>query len=200
MSDQTQTQATESESVDNTDTTPHEWIPPTREEWEGQLAKTKRANGEAASRKRWLLNLGYDPKTGQKIADGVESDDDETEASEAKPAVQPAQVDAGAIEKAVAAKTEAIFVALAEAGVGPKSLTRVSKMIDKTGITIGENGIEGLSEQIDSLKEELPELFKRSRATSVADASAVGAGKKQTPAADQSKDFAHKLAENLLRG
>ncbi|MGR4847907.1 phage scaffolding protein [Streptomyces sp. LARHCF252] len=185
--------------VDAADTT-HQWTPPTREEWEALLDKKKTADAEAASRKRWLRDLGYDPKTGHKITDAVVSDAEaEGEAEGQEPKAEPAQVDTASVATAET-KTAAIFIALAEAGVGAKSLARASKLIDKASISLGSDGISGLSEQIEALQEELPELFKRSRNTPVADASAVGAGKKQAPAADQTKGYAQRLAESILKG
>ncbi|MFC8077518.1 phage scaffolding protein [Streptomyces sp. NPDC057307] len=164
------------------------WTAPTKEEWELVQSRLTAANGEAASRKRWLRDLGYDPKTGVKLT-GTEAD----ETAE----VQPAHVDADALVKSAEAKTAAIYIALAEAGVGPKSLARVSKMIDKGSLSIGESGIEGLTSQVDALKEELPELFKKSRVTHVPNANAVGAGDKQAPA-EAPKDWRQKATDQIL--
>lgn len=49
---------------------------------------------------------------------------------------------------------------LIEAGVkGKQKATRLSKLIDLSELEYDEYGINGLDEQIDSLKEEFPELF-----------------------------------------
>lgn len=188
MSDLNNTDVTDTDvtDVETTD----EWSPPTREEWEEVLDKKRRADSEAASRKRWLRDLGYDPKTGEKLPDGSVADVD----TQGGPEVQtdpakPVQVDTAAIEKAASDKTEAIFVALAEAGVAPKSLTRVSKLVDRNG---------DIASQVESLKEEFAELFKRPRTTNVADASAVGAGTKKAPTGEASKSYADLLADRIL--
>lgn len=199
MSDLTNTDNTD--DVTDVDTTDNEWAPPTKEEWDDLLARKSRADSEAASRKRWLRDLGYDPKTGQKVTDGSVADAGTQGAAQGQePAAKPVQVDAAAIETAVSSKIEAVYTALAEAGVGPKSLARVSKLVDKSSITIDEDGIEGLSNQVEALKSEFPELFKRARTTSVADASAVGAGKKVTPDANQSNDWQDKIRERFNKG
>jgi hypothetical protein len=186
------------DDVTDVDTTDDEWVPPTRDEWEDILDKKRRADSEAASRKRWLRDLGYDPKTGQKLSSGSETDSDSVDRGGA---AKPVQVDTAALETAVTTKTEAVFVALAEAGVGPRSLARVSRMIDKKSITIDEDGIEGLAEQVDALKAELPELFKRSRTAPVADVSAVGGGKKKAPVSTpQSMDWEEQIRARFNKG
>lgn len=184
------------------DTTDDEWVPPTRDEWEGILAKKRTADSEAASRKRWLRELGYDPKTGEKVAAAAVSGSDATDATGLNTtSVQPTQVDTAAIETAVSSKIEAVYTALAEAGVGAKSLARVSRLVDKASITIDEDGVEGLSSQVEALKTEFPELFKRSRTNgAVADATAVGAGKKTAPSASQERDWKDVMRERFNKG
>jgi hypothetical protein len=185
-----ETTDTDVEIVTEDDTTTDEWVPPTKEEWEDLVARKNRADSEAASRKRWLRDLGYDPKTGQKLASApvgaVDGADDE-EGTEG--ADKPSQVDTAVLQKAAFDQGAEIAIALAEAGVGPKSLKRVSKMID---------GSQDITAQIDALKDELPELFKKSRTTSVSDAALVSGGKKQAPASSQNKDYRQLLAERIL--
>jgi hypothetical protein len=188
MSDLNNTDVTDNDVTD-VETTEDEWTPPTREEWEEVLEKKRRADSEAASRKRWLRDLGYDPKTGEKLPDGsqtaAETDDGPTDRQDS---AKPAAVDTVAIEKAALAKGAGIVIALADAGVGPKSLDRVSKLIDVNG---------DIPAQVEALKEEFPEFFKRPR-TSVADASAVGAGTKKAPTGEATKSYAEIMADRLL--
>ncbi|MGC5562819.1 hypothetical protein ACPYPG_08250 [Streptomyces sp. FR-108] len=188
MSEQNNSDSVEDVTDANSTSSETEWTPPTREEWENLLDKKKTADAEAASRKRFLRDLGYDPKTGEKLSADLGT---EGEGDVQSDAAKPVQVDAAAIEKAASEKSTALVIALAEAGVGPKSLKYVSKLIDPA---------ENILPQIEALKAEVPDLFKRSRNTPVADATAVGAGSKQTPSADQSKTYAQRLAESIYKG
>lgn len=74
---------------DEEDDDGEEWTPPTKEEWEQaqqdietKAQKLRRANREAADRKRYLRQNNIDPRTGTKL-DG--DDDDEEDDTEEKP-------------------------------------------------------------------------------------------------------------------
>lgn len=160
------------------DTVTNDWTPPTQEDYEQLVARERKANAESAARKRYLKEHGIDHLTGKK-----QTDDSDT-ADTAVP------VDTAAIETAAASKAEAVFTALADAGVAPQSLSRFSRMVDRNG---------DIAAQVETLKAEFGELFtKRPRTTNAVDATAVGAGKKQAPAADQTKDYAQVLADRVL--
>ncbi|WP_159064488.1 hypothetical protein [Streptomyces olivochromogenes] len=190
MTDLITTEDNDNDDVTDVEATEDEWTPPTREEWEGVLAKKKTADSEAASRKRWLRDLGYDPKTGEKLTDVSETGSDAAAKEDVQTdAAKPAQVDTAAIEKAASAKATARVISLVEAGVDPKSLDLVDRLIDPD---------EDLTAQLETLKEKAPGLFKRPRTTNVADASAVGAGSKKTPTGTASTDYREKLAKSIL--
>ena len=158
--------------VTDSDTDTDDWTPPTKEDYQRLVSDHRKASAEAAARKRALQGLGYD-KNGNKVT----AVDNFAITSGA----EPANVDSGAIEKAVAKKYEAIYSGLAQAGVPAGQLGRLARFIDATSVVIDDEGIEGLAEQIDSLKTDYPELFKRSRVKTV-DASVAGGGTKQVPA------------------
>lgn len=177
------------DDVTDVETTEDEWVAPSRAEWEDLLDKKRRADSEAASRKRWLRDLGYDPKTGEKLPDGSETAPDIKLGPDYQDdAEKPVQVDTTAIENAASAKAEAVFLALADAGVAPKSLGRFSKLIDRNG---------DIPAQVASLKEEFGELFTKRPRTTVADASAVSGGRQKPPAADANLTFEQKLAKRM---
>lgn len=191
MSELTNTEVTEEVTEVEVTTDSNVWTPPTQEEFNDLLARKNRADSEAASRKRFLKELGYDPKTFVKLSDAAVTDSDNQGGGDVQEdAAKPVQVDTAAIERAAADKAEAVFIALASNGVGASSLARVSKLIDRDG---------DIASQIATLKEELPELFKRSRTTNVADATAVGGGKKTAPTAGaETLDYKQILANQIL--
>jgi len=84
------------------------------------------------------------------------------------------------------------------------------KLIDLDGIDVDDDGeITGLTEQIEELKTDWPEFFKRQRA--VPSKSGGGSGQNGTPAgnvdtadkkapAPEPKGWAEQVAEKLMRG
>lgn len=191
------TQATTNGDVnDNDDVTDvdddletEEWSPPSKEEWDRVVTEAKKANSEAATRKRLLRDLGYD-KNGQKV-DGSAS-------AEENRSSQPAS-DAKAIEHGLAAKFEAIYSGLAGAGVPAGQLGRLARFIDTNSVVIDEDGVEGLTEQIDSLKADYPELFKRPR-QKAPDANVVGAGKKTVTKSSESSSWQDEVRRRFNSG
>ncbi|WP_328494110.1 hypothetical protein OHS59_16245 [Streptomyces sp. NBC_00414] len=177
------------DDVIDDDTDVEDWAPPARDEWERITAEAKKANSEAATRKRLLRELGYD-KNGNRIEGAAVVDD------AAKPVVQP--VDTKTVETGLAKKYEAIYSGLAGAGVPAGQLGRLARFIDTSSVLIDEDGIEGLSEQIESLRTDYPELFKRQR-QKAPDANTAGAGKKTVSKASNTgswEDEARRRIEN----
>jgi hypothetical protein len=168
----------DNDDVTDTDTDgADEWTPPTREDYERLLAEHRKANAQAASRKRLLRDLGYD-KNGQRVA--PERDDDAATTTNG----EPARSDTAAVERGIAKKYEAIYSGLATAGVPAGQLARVARLIDASAVSVDEDGVEGLAEQIESLKADYADFFKRPRAKAT-DAAVVGSGRKAvTPAVD----------------
>lgn len=202
---------------------PDDWQPPTREEWEAQQASLKRASAEAANRRKWLRAHGIDPKTGEKLQPDPEP--------EPVPAAQPQDPTAPQglseadvkrfVDKAVAEtqlkgvrQMRAFAVGfneeLAKAGWNGSRLGHLMKLIDLDGIDIDDDGeITGLAEQIEELKAEWPEFFKRNRSTvakpgGVSGQNGTPAGNVDTadkkPPAPQPKSWAEQVAEKLIRG
>jgi len=197
-----------------------DWQPPTREEWEASQAKLRTATGEAAARRKYLREHGIDPKTGQKI----QTDDPEpTTAAAPKDTAPQGLTDADmkrAVEKAVTEqqlkgtrqmRTFAVGFnkALGEAGWNGTRLDSLMKLLDLDEVDIDDGEITGLTEQLDTLKAEWPEFFKRVRSTTSNPGGSSGqngvpAAKVDTadkkPPAPEPKGWAEQVAERVLRG
>lgn len=202
-----------------------DWQPPTREEWEQHQASLKRASAEAANRRKWMRAAGLDPKTGKKL----EPDPEPEPVTPPKPqdpnaAPPPGMSEADVkrlMDKAVAetqlkgvrqmrAFTVGFNEELAKAGWNGARLGHLMKLLDLDGIDIDDDGeITGLAEQIEELKTDWPEFFKRNRSTTAKPGASSGqngtpAGNVDTadkkPPAPQPKGWAEQVAEKLLRG
>lgn len=200
------------------------WVPPTREDWEKLMSAKTKADSEAAARKRYLRDAGLDPKTGKPIEkpklDIDLEEDGETVAQEETP-----KKDSGFskekleklfernLEREVA-KTEqrvrsqivplisAVPTALDDAGWNGKNLPRMLKLLDLDSVQVDSDGdIEGLTEQVEELKKDFPEFFKRTRmreaVKDVADSKTVGGGKKKAPASEEDQDWKTRLKAQL---
>lgn len=196
-----------------------DWTPPSRDEYEQMVAKLKTASGEAAARRKYLKQHGIDPKTGERLQR------DEPEGTDPAPE-EPKQTGASAaemkraIEKAAAeaelrgrrqtrALVTGVNAALAEAGWNGQRLNSLMKLIDLDDVDIDDGEITGLSEQIDAIKQEWPEFFKRTRSANPSNG-AGGSGQNGVPAAKveaadkkppapEPKDWAEVLAARALR-
>lgn len=199
-----------------------DWQAPTREEWEAQQAKLRAATGEAAARRKYLREHGIDPKTGQKL----QPDEPEPATAPAvKDATPPGLSDADvkrAVEKAVTEtqlkgvrqmRTFAVGFnkALGDAGWNGTRLDSLMKLLDLDDVDIDDGEITGLTEQLDTLKAEWPEFFKRTRNPASAANSGGGSGQNGAPAAKvdtadkkppapEPKGWAETVAERVLRG
>lgn len=177
-----------------TETDADDWTPPTKEDYERLLAESRKASAEAASRKRLLRELGYD-KNGNRLDSANSSADDSEENRRSQPAVP----DSAVIEKTVAKKYAAIYAGLATAGVPGGQLERVAGLINASAVVVDEDGIEGLAEQIDSLKSDWPELFKRSRPKAT-DAAVVGGGKKTVSSTAEARTWQDEIRDRFAKG
>jgi hypothetical protein len=206
-----------------------EWVPPTKEEFDKILAGKAKADSEAAARKRFLREAGLDPKTGKPVEkpeikldfeDDAEDDEDEKKPVEkaepskfdAKRAMRDAQRQLEReVHKAEQRERDraltllvAVPEALDDAGFNPKNLKRALKLLDLDSVTVDSDGeIEGLNEQIDELKADFPEFFKRTRmreaAKEVADTKTVGGGAKSVAPSEENLDFATRLRNQLYK-
>ncbi|MEU1309500.1 phage scaffolding protein [Streptomyces cinnamoneus] len=200
------------------------WVPPSRDEYESLLAAKKKADGEAAARRKYLRQHGIDPKTGEK----VQPDESELPGTpDRQEADQPQGISAAElhrqVEKASAAaelrgmrKTRALVTgvnsALAEAGWNGTRLNAVMKLLDLDEVDVDDDGeISGLSEQIADIKTDFPELFKRMRAPAAAANGAGGSGQNgavaakvdaadKRPPQPEPTGWAQQLAQRALRG
>ncbi|MFE7461657.1 phage scaffolding protein [Nocardiopsis terrae] len=191
----------------------------TRTEFEEMKRKQKKANREAAQRRKWLEKAGFDPRTGKKRPSVLDEDDDTDDegddedeeevrpprrrktskaaAKKSRRRVEPEDDededdDEGpdldkleerwtrkaerAAEKAAAraemryklplARTAA-KAALADAGWTGKDFGKVMKLIDLDDVELDEDDeIIGIEDQVDDIKSEFPDWFRRRSASS----------------------------------
>lgn len=199
-----------------------EWTPPTQEQYESLVSAKRKSDGEAAARRKYLKAHGIDPKTGEKVqADEPEEtgqpparkDDEPRGASpaEVKQAVERAATEAELRgRRQTRALVTGVNATLADAGWNGQRLNSLMKLIDLDEVEVESDGeVTGLSEQIEAIKAEWPEFFKRQRSNAatgagvsgqngVAAAKVEAADKK--PPAPEPKDWAQVLAARALRG
>jgi hypothetical protein len=202
-----------------------DWTPPTREEWEANQAKLKTASGEAAVRRKYLRAHGIDPKSGNKLNPDPEPEPEpepepaarKDEPRGASPAEVKRAVDRAAAEAELRGRrqTRALVTgvnsALAESGWNGQRLGSLMKLIDLDEVEIDDDGeIVGLAEQIDDIKREWPEFFKRTRAAGTsnsggssgqngAPAAKVDAADKKPPKPEP-KSWAEAVSQQIVRG
>lgn len=216
------------EEHDDSDDSEDEWVPPTKEEFDRILAAKAKADSEAAARKRFLREAGFDPKTGKPVSkpkitlEDLDDDDDDSDEEEVARKVVKGETKAKSdkafqrsLEREIA-KTErrvrdeattlmaAVPEALSEAGWNGKNLSRMLRLLDLDEIHVDSDGeIDGLTDQITELKADFPEFFKRTRmkeaAKEVADTKTVGGGRKQAPSAKENLSWTDRLRADLYR-
>lgn len=180
-------------SSDTDDKSDDDWTPPTREDFQKLLDAKKKADSEAAQRKRWMRDAGLDPKTGRAVAKpSVNLGDDDDDDTDVTPAAKKDDVDTDDLLKQSRDKLEKTFQrqleretakaetrgrstayslitevpsALEEAGWNGKNLPRMIKLLDLDSVEIDEDGVDAdaLANQVAELKKDFPEFFKRSR-------------------------------------
>lgn len=216
------------ESEDDEDT-----VVLSRSEWEKIRERLRKANKEAARRRAWLEEHGIDPRTGKpKPRPTLDDSDDEPplpkpKDEEASSASEVVDVQAlqerwqkltqREVEKA-ATRAEmkyklplaraAAEAALARAGWSGKDLSKVMKLIDIDDIDLDDDGnVIGIEEQVEDLKEEFPEWFRRPRVSSRRPAASSSSGKStkdvggadKPPVDTKPKDWKRRLAESALK-
>lgn len=172
------------------DDTQDEWVPPTREDYEKLVADKKKATAESVKRKQMLRSNGIDLSTGTR-ADASESDTDDGD--------KVSKADHETVVSQLKARTTSLMFevpsALSEAGWNGNK--RLLRHLDLDAVEIDEDGIAGLTEQIEELKGEFPEFFKRTR-SNTPPAGAVGAGKKQSESSN-SGSWTDQLKRNAYK-
>lgn len=207
---------------DETEAPADAWTPPTREEWEDHQTKFRAASGEAAARRKYLKQHGIDPKTGNKLNPDPAPEEepparkDGDEPRGLSPAEVKRQIDKATTEAELRGlrKTKALVTGvngvLADSGWNGQRLNSLMKLIDLDDVEIDDGGeISGLAEQIDDIKREWPEFFKRNRSTTAnsnagsgqngAPAAKVDTADKKTPEPEP-KNWAEALARRAQRG
>lgn len=134
------------------------WTAPTREEHDALLARLTKVNGEAA---KWRLRA-------KAAATSDEGDGNGTPpASAATPSASGSATDSKTAKALEHLKTTAVNAQvraeLAAAGFQNPSKDRIARalrMIDRSAIELDDDGeIDGLTEQIETLKADFPEFF-----------------------------------------
>ena len=171
-------------SDDTDDKSDDDWTPPTREDFQKLLDAKKKADSEAAQRKRWMRDAGLDPKTGKAVAKpSVDLGDDDDDDTDVVPnAKKKDDVDTDDLLKQSREKLEKTFQrqleretakaetrgrstayslitevpsALEEAGWNGKNLPRMIKLLDLDSVEIDADGVDA-----DALANQVAELKK----------------------------------------
>lgn len=171
-------------SDDTDDKSDDDWTPPTREDFQKLLDAKKKADSEAAQRKRWMRDAGLDPKTGKAVAKpSVDLGDDDDDDTDVVPnAKKKDDVDTDDLLKQSRDKLEKTFQrqleretakaetrgrstayslitevpsALEEAGWNGKNLPRMIKLLDLDSVEIDEDGVDA-----EALANQVAELKK----------------------------------------
>ena len=150
---------------DDTGTPPEDgWAPPTREQWEEAERKQKRANREAARRRKEMdtLRAEIDALKAQK-AGGSDADDADTRrvAAELKDAQDNLTA---ATKRETAAMKAAARQAIRSAGytgaADGRMMASLVGMVRIADLDVDDDGeIVGLDDQVEEIKAELPALF-----------------------------------------
>lgn len=200
-----------------------DWTPPSREDYERLVEGKRKADAEAAARRKYLRQHGIDPKTGNKLNPDPELEPDDEPAArkdDAPRGLTQAEIQR-AVDKAVTEtqlkgtrqmRTFAVGFnkALSEAGWNGTRLDSLMKLLDLDDVDIDDGEITGLSEQIDDLKRDWPEFFKRQRSANSSNG-AGGSGQNGVPAAKvdaadkrppapEPKDWVERVARQAIRG
>lgn len=213
---------TEDDTEDAGTQSDDEWTPPSRETWEKTLAAKQKADSEAAARKRFLRDAGFDPKTGEKVEKPSVKLEDDDSTDDKEPAAKgfdrekfeaqfQRQLDREVTKAERTGRSSAYSLihevpsALEDAGWNGKNLPRMIKLLDLDALEIDQDGIDAdqLNAHVAELKKDFPEFFKRTRMKDVAkdlpDTSAVGGGKKQAPASEEELDWKARMRMQLTR-
>lgn len=204
-----------------------EWKPPTREEYEELLAAKAKADGEAATRRKYLKQHGINPRTGERTAPTPAPSDDEPEEqtaaarqgeeprgqspAEVKRAVEKAQAE-GRIEGMRGAKklVSNFNSALSEAGWNGRRLELIMPLVDFDDVDPDDP--DDLKERVERAKKLYPEGFKRGTGggtpapKTAGDTGQSGTGGARVDTAPKEapepepKSWADRLAQRALRG
>jgi hypothetical protein len=165
-------------------------------------------------------------KTTPKLSSVANDDDDDDSATEKTPAKRTVEdsFDAKALEKRLQREMErnlldqekevrneersrsrtlmsAIPEALNTEGWNGKAMPRILKLLDLDSLEVDEDGVAGLDEQVQELKRDFPEFFKRTRmkeaAEKVADRKTAGGGAKKSSPAKTEGTWAENIARAL---
>lgn len=179
-----------------------EWTPPSREEYEALQRKLARANKEAAKRRKALKARQADDEDD---LDDAEDDEDgsgkRSDRKELKRLLARAEARVEARYKPALVK-QAAKSALVDAGFSGEITNRTMGLLDLDSLEVDEDGeVVGLDEAIEELKEDLPQLFKRSHRGTAKSSGSTGrksldGGVKKTAKKPQS--HAEILAAQLL--
>lgn len=143
-----------------------DWRPPTQAEWVRLQDKVKKVTRESVERKNLLRENGIPLKPGKTTTQNGGTEEPGSRAALLAEAKAQARAE-GAQNKALARL--AALDRLRDSGWNGKGKSQIGKLIDidRLDIEVGPDGeltIEGLDEQIEEIRTELPEWFRRRRA------------------------------------
>jgi hypothetical protein len=133
---------TDGTETDASDT--DEWKPPTRQDWDNVQEALRKARRDARAARRAAPKDGAEPNGGAPDAERLTRE--ATSAAEAR--YKPLVVKAAA------------RAAFAEAGIKGDAVHRVVRLLELEDLDVDEDGsVTGLTEQIEEIKQDFPELF-----------------------------------------
>jgi hypothetical protein len=149
------------------------WEPPTKEDYEKLVNAKREASHEAAQRRKFLAKHGIDPKTGEKLNpthdNGTKDNSTQIDVDrEIAKAVTKVEVEFGRRTQTL---IPALLSELEEQGWNGRNVKRLLQFIELDDVEIDGDRIVGLTEQVDALKKDLPEWFRKSRNSNVSNAS-----------------------------
>lgn len=169
-----------------------EYTPPSAEEWKRVQAALSKANAEAKQRRIELR------KQREEEARKAASGDDAAKSLEAERAKWQAETDTEIIRERAATALAAAGLHVPDGKTPEDVVRRAVRLLDLGAVTRDKNGkVEGLSEAIEELREEMPNLFGKRGAASGASrgvgSASGGAGRGQSN--EKPKSASQKLAE-----
>ena len=156
------------------------YVAPTEDEWRRTQAALTRANGDAKRHRLKVRELSK-PKEG------------ETDAAQAEAEKRYKPV-------AIRSAAKAAFLEAGLADASPERVKKLLRMVDLDEVDVDADGdVTGLDEQIESVKDDYPELFKpaeqpRKRTTR------LDASNRQTGGTDKPRSTGEKIAAAVLAG
>jgi hypothetical protein len=159
---------------------PEAWVAPTEAEHKRMIASLEKANAQAAK---------------------LRKEKQEQAAKQAADAGQAPDLDQVRRETADRFKAPMVRAHLVAAGVPAASAARVARMLDLAAVDVTDDGsIDGLDDQIDQLRTEVPALFAVTEEKALPRKAPSGDTKRGAPVGAKAPTMAEQLAKALTGG